>query len=88
VKELANSGWQPYEIDVHGSTALSWAAGGGHLHVCKFLVHECGLHVDGPRGSALSGISKKQHKRLRSPLHWAARHGHLHVCRCGPCLKL
>lgn len=45
LRELVARGWDPSEEDKHGSTALLWAAGGGHLPVCKFLVEECGLAV-------------------------------------------
>ena len=77
------AGWDAHTLDKHGSTALMWAAGGGHLDVCKYLVNTCGLSaaggIDGVGGN---GVSKKQRKRLRSPLHWAARHGRLSVCKC------
>ena len=32
-------------VDKHGSSALLWAAGGGQLHVCEYLVLECGVDV-------------------------------------------
>ena len=56
--------------DRHGSHALHWAAGGGHLAVCCYLVEEC-------------GVDKRvtQPKDGRNALHWACRNGHVHVAR-------
>lgn len=79
LKAAVANGWDARTTDVHGSTALMWAAGGGHVGVCRFLVDTCGLSAGGEDASA---VGKKQRKRLRSPLHWAARHGHAEVCRC------
>ena len=38
--------WDPVtSVDrIHGSTALMWAAGAGHVDVCRFLVEECGAN--------------------------------------------
>ena len=59
--------------DRHGSCALMWAAGGGHLELCKWLV------------SSSVGMDphavQTRHKSRRTPLHWAARNGRLHVCK-------
>ena len=55
-------------IDRHGSTALHWAAGAGHLDVCKLLVSE--LSAD---------YLFVKNKDGRNALHWAARNGHLEV---------
>ena len=83
LREMHSQGWDALEEDRHGSTALLWAAGGGHLAVCKFLVEECGVPVDsaGTGASSSSTASKHALKRRRSALHWAARHGHLEVCK-------
>ena len=36
------SGWDPHRAaDRHGSNALLWAAGEGHLEVCKYLADAC-----------------------------------------------
>ncbi|KAJ1634962.1 ankyrin repeat-containing domain protein [Pavlovales sp. CCMP2436] len=56
--------------DRHGSSALLWAAGGGHVAVCRFLCEECGLDA-----------LEAQRKDGRCALHWAARNGHLNVVR-------
>lgn len=61
--------WDPMtDRDRHGSGPLLWAAGGGHLKCCQFLVNECGVPTsavqEGRRGYA-----------GRSALHWAARNG-------------
>lgn len=57
--------------DKDSNSLLSWAAGGGHLPVCQYLVEECGMCV------VEKGGKKGRH---RQPLHWAARNGHVHVC--------
>ena len=59
---------------VHGSTALLWAAGGGHLNVCQYLVEQC--HAD-PEARQLGRRSFGG----RTALHWAARRGHIDVCQ-------
>jgi hypothetical protein len=33
------SGWDSATHDRHGSTAVHWAAGSGHVHIVKVLVH-------------------------------------------------
>lgn len=58
-------------VDKHGSSALLWAAGGGHLSMCKYLVEECGVDP----------VKHEQSKDGRNALHWAARNGRLDVCR-------
>eukprot|EP00439_Symbiodinium_sp_Y106_P066892 s5413_g10.t7 len=60
--------WDLETRDPHGSNALLWAAGGGHLETCQLLVAE-----------GLDPMS--QQKDHRTALHWAARNGHLSVCR-------
>jgi hypothetical protein len=63
--------WDPTtSCDGYGSDALQWAAGGGHLAACHWLVLERGVQVAGTR-----------RKDGRTPLHWAARNGHLEVCQ-------
>jgi ankyrin repeat protein len=71
-----NARWDPVtSVDrIHGSTALMWAAGAGHVDVCRFLVEECGADP----------LSRQKSRRSfggRTALHWAARRGHLKVCR-------
>ena len=63
--------WDPVtSCDSYGSGALQWAAGGGHLAACHWLVVERGVQVTGTR-----------RKDGRTPLHWAARNGHVEVCQ-------
>ena len=57
--------------DRHGSHALHWAAGSGHVDVCALLVDDLGVGVSDV-GSQRDG---------RTALHWAARNGHVDVCR-------
>jgi len=68
--------WTAQTCDKHGSTALHWAAGGGHLALCRWLVR-------GDWDAAAPGIPADvaQEKDGRMPLHWAARNGHVHICR-------
>ena len=65
-----DGGWEvAAACDKHGSTAMMWAAGGGHLGACVELLS---LGCD-PRA--------RQQKDGRTAMHWAARNGHLGVCR-------
>ena len=62
---VTTEGWNPIKVvDQHGSTALMWAAGGGHLEVCKYLVDECGVDVHNNNSSetASSGGTVMEHK--------------------------
>ena len=75
---IEEKGWDPTLMtdpttqDRHGSTALMWSCGGGHLEICKYLVDKCQMN---PKQSQL------RHRSKRTPLHWAARNGHLEVCQ-------
>ena len=57
-------------VDRHGSSALHFAAGGGHVELCSYLVDELGVK-----------LAQAQQADGRTALHWAARNGHLRVCR-------
>ena len=70
-RAIVEDGWDPVtEKDAFGSSALMWAAGGGHVEACEFLVDECG--VDPNHTGRKDG---------RVPLHWAARNGELEACQ-------
>ncbi|CAE7562265.1 Rai14 [Symbiodinium sp. CCMP2456] len=56
--------------DHRGNGVLHWAAGGGHVDVCEYLLHE--LKMDA------RARTSKHHGR--TALHWAARNGHAAVC--------
>ena len=60
-------------VDRHGSGALLWAAGGGHLPACRFLVEVAGID---PTTTAQAG---RRAYSGRTALHWAARNGHVDV---------
>eukprot|EP00752_Nemacystus_decipiens_P009786 g8738.t1 len=76
---LRSHGWDCWETDRRGRTALFWAAGGGSVDACVALVEgERGLR---PQDSGSDGST---------PLHWAAAGvetrrfgtgGHVDVCR-------
>lgn len=75
LRNLVASGEPPFDphtaADQHGAGALLWAAGGGHLDACRYLVNECALDARARGGPSA--------KTRRSALHWAARNGHLPV---------
>ena len=65
---LAASGWLAmHATDKHGSTALMWAAGGGHLTVARWLLEEVGVAVD--------AVNKDR----RTALQWACKTGRCEV---------
>ncbi|CAM9467434.1 unnamed protein product, partial [Ectocarpus fasciculatus] len=76
---LRSHGWDCWETDRRGRTALFWAAGGGSVEACEALVEgEGGLR---PQDSGGDGST---------PLHWAVAGvetrrfgtgGHVNVCR-------
>jgi hypothetical protein len=57
----------------NGSTALHWAAGGGHLEACEALVEA---------GADVFAVTYTWNRQIfgkgsgRTPLHWAAENGH------------
>jgi ankyrin repeat protein len=67
---LLDAGWDARACaDRHGSTALLWAAGRGHLEACRLLVGRGGCDA-----------RAAQRRDGRTALHWAARNGHVAVC--------
>lgn len=54
--------------DRHGSTALMYAAGGGHVSVCAYLIETCGVDAAYAQPDG------------RTAFMWAARNGHIAVC--------
>ena len=67
LQQLHAGGWDATTcVDRHGSPALLWAAGAGHLSSCELLL-------------ALGASPTAAAKDGRSALHWAARNGHLAV---------
>ena len=73
LRDLVKTGWDATQsVDRYGSTALLWAAGEGHIEVCRYLVDFCGANVNELRGK--DGMK-------RHALHWAARNGRLVVAK-------
>eukprot|EP00434_Breviolum_minutum_P033048 symbB.v1.2.029237.t1/scaffold3175.1/size97379/4 len=69
LRKLLADGWRPLspgEQDHHGSSAVDWAAGNGHLECVKLLL---------PYTEGLQLCRKDG----RGPLHWACRHGQLEM---------
>jgi ankyrin repeat protein len=54
---------------------MLWAAGGGHLPVCRYLAEECGVDA------RFDAQQSRRSYRGRTALHWAARNGRLRVLR-------
>jgi len=72
VTDTNPSGWDPVlssAVDKNGSCALHWAAGGGSLEICEYLVEVLG---EDPR--------RRQASDGRTAMHWAARNAQLEVC--------
>eukprot|EP00435_Cladocopium_sp_Y103_P037965 s2676_g10.t1 len=71
LQQLLLQGWRPLgpgQQDRHGSSAVDWAAGNGHLECVKLLLP----YTDGLQLCRRDG---------RGPLHWACRHGRLDMAR-------
>lgn len=64
--------YEQSSVDRHGSTSLLWAAGQGHLDVCRYLADECEVDPLDLHQTQKDG---------RNALHWAARNGKLGVCK-------
>ena len=48
---LVASGWNPHVAeDRNGCSAFMWAAGEGHLEVCKYLSDVCCVDINELRG--------------------------------------
>ncbi|CAL52747.1 Ankyrin repeat [Ostreococcus tauri] len=78
LRVLVRDGWDPTStsaVDRHGSNALLWAAGGGHVECVKFLIESCGMD---PEKAVQNG---RRSYAGRSALHWAARNGHIDVVK-------
>eukprot|EP00038_Savillea_parva_P016311 m.16554 g.16554 ORF g.16554 m.16554 type:complete len:783 (-) comp3398_c0_seq1:176-2524(-) len=75
LEQLRQAGtWDPETTtDRHGSTALHWAAGAGHVACIKWLVEVCNV----PANQACTRGRADQ----RNALHWAARNGQTDACR-------
>lgn len=73
--KLIQNGYSPAnEVDTKGASSLMWAAGGGHLHIVRYLTEECACNPNQPQRGKRSFSG-------RTPLHWAARNGHKEVVK-------
>ena len=61
-------------FDTKGATPLMWAAGGGHLHIVRYLIEDCSC-------DPCQSQKGKRSFAGRTALHWAARNGHIEVVR-------
>jgi ankyrin repeat protein len=69
---IEHEGWSIHAVDRHGTNSLMWAAGGGHLHIVKYLVQES-------VGGKLEIESRNNDGR--TPLMWSLRNGQLEVTK-------
>ena len=77
IKELVEGEqWDPAKtVDSLGSCALHWAAGSGHLEVCRYLVEQAPEALRLPVGTRCeTGRADGRHA-----LHWAARNNQIRV---------
>lgn len=78
--------------DKKNSTPLHYAAGNGHVEVCRFLLQTVSMearqrlqqknttiHIGETAASSYANTPNKT--QGRTALHWAARNGHLEVCK-------
>eukprot|EP01097_Dermamoeba_algensis_P010549 TRINITY_DN7867_c0_g1_i1.p1 TRINITY_DN7867_c0_g1~~TRINITY_DN7867_c0_g1_i1.p1 ORF type:complete len:300 (+),score=78.87 TRINITY_DN7867_c0_g1_i1:1386-2285(+) len=72
LKALVESGWSASSTDRHGSNALHWAAGAGHINILSYLIEE--LETDPSVRTKRASAARNDGK---TPLHWAARNGQL-----------
>ncbi|CAK0827107.1 unnamed protein product [Prorocentrum cordatum] len=75
LRALVADGWDPASRDRNGCPTLLWAAGGGHLEVCRYLAEDCGIDARTTSETSTRGYAG------RTALHWAARNGRLEVIR-------
>lgn len=76
-------------LDNKGASCMLWAAGGGHLDLCRYLCDVIGLNPNPDSNSSCdsggdSSIAVQKGRRGyngRTALHYAARNGHVHVVR-------
>jgi len=75
VKSFIKDGWDAkISVDKNGSSGLLWAAGFGHIDVCKYLVDEIGV-------DPVSGQTGRRGYNKRTPLHWSARNGQFEIVK-------
>jgi ankyrin repeat protein len=76
---VEHEGWNTQVVDRHGTNGLMWAAGGGHLNICKYLTHRTEDGIGGSIGGRLEIESRN--KDGRTPLMWALRNGQFEVVK-------
>jgi hypothetical protein len=68
---IEHENWNTQVVDKYGTNSLMWAAGYGHLRICKYLTEE---------GSVVCPLEiESRNKDGRTPLMWALRNGQLEV---------
>ena len=76
LKALYEAGqWRLDEKDRHGSEAVHWAAGGGHIPILRWLV-ALGSEKE-EKTCLVTPCFKSRRRDGRQPIHWACRNGEL-----------
>ena len=67
----------------HGPTLLHYAAGYGHVAMCRYLLESSTTTNNSSTNDKtnLNLLLSKSNNNERTPLHWAARNGHTSTCQ-------
>lgn len=79
---IENDKWDPnMNYDKNGCSVLLWAAGCGHLDICKYLIIDCNIILNTNTVAQRSSSKRSKGYNQRTALHWCCRNGHIHVVK-------